>query len=407
MKVDKIRKRHKLEWTQSYIFGDLSFWYLEKNHNQINKLEKILFLMQHESLTKYGVPLLVYKTYIYENGIYLRYLSDMLRISEPTAVNDQRHIDKKVKKYGYEEMMNKYAKYTERKLNDSIQELIQLNTLNKDYFVFEKYSNHKERKIVRMFSHFISFYLMVIFGMLLIAMFMCLIIDIFSYMGLTLRVYNSEETYQILFFGLISLIIVFFCGKYAIKKPVKYELENSFPFTTFCNETKEIDNQLPYNDAMVISSQMCSIDTNQIKTNLQIQNIEKQIFNDIYEMMLNCAQKYPHVDYVLTLERSRVLDIENEELPKWYSSTIYVYLTRNHVILERKKDEGEWPGASSEILKIKKNNVIVNEECKEVIREQMEWCSQVYLGDVESHFENKEESNHFLENSNLTKWIEE
>ncbi|MEG0368040.1 MAG: hypothetical protein RR585_14455, partial [Coprobacillus sp.] len=92
MRVEKLRKKFKFEWTENYVFGDLCFWYLERNPIKINKLEKILFLMQHESLSTHGVPLLLYKTYIYDDGIYLRYLSDMLRISEPDAIYDKLHI---------------------------------------------------------------------------------------------------------------------------------------------------------------------------------------------------------------------------------------------------------------------------------------------------------------------------
>ncbi|MEG0275521.1 MAG: hypothetical protein RR630_00685 [Coprobacillus sp.] len=407
MRIDRIRKRYKLEWTKNYVFGDLCFWYLEKHSRQIHKLEKILFLMQHESLSTYGVPLLVYKTYIFDDGIYHRYLSDMLRIEEPDAIYDEKHIAEKLKQYNYNKMIKKYEKYTEKQLNDEIKRLIETNSLNKEYFIFEKYLNHKEMKRIRMFSHPFLFFMMGIFTLISFAIVLFFVVDLLSFIGITIREYNLEETQQALLFGSISIFFAIFYRKRAIKKPTKYESENSFPLTTLCNETNNNDKGLLYNDEITISTQVIPIETTQIQTNLDIQNIEKRIFSDVCEMIRECAKKYPGVQYAVTLERSKVLELESEKLIQNYRSTIYVYLARNHIILERKEDEGEWPGSSSEILKIVRTKISINSRYKEEICEGIEWYSQVYLGDKETHYENKEESDRFVEEAYLIEWIDE
>ncbi|MEG0593398.1 MAG: hypothetical protein RR512_08775 [Coprobacillus sp.] len=405
MRVEKLRKKFKFEWTENYVFGDLCFWYLERNPNKINKLEKILFLMQHESLSTHGVPLLLYKTYIYDDGIYLRYLSDMLRISEPDAIYDKLHIAEKVKQFQYEKMRKKYEKYTEKQLNDEIKRLINTNSLDKEYFVFEKYLHQKETKKIRMFSHPFLFGIMGLCIMLSFGMILSLILLLIK--GIIVREYNLEEIQQAIFFGTISTYIAISCRRKAIKKPSKYESKNNFTFTTFCNEADINEEALPYNDDIDISTQVDTIDTSQIQTNIQLQNIEKRIFNDICEMIKDCAKKYPGVYYAVTLERSKQLDLESEILVQNYRSTVYVYLTRNHIILERREDEGEWPGSNSEIIKIGRTKISINDNYKEEIKEGIEWFSQVYLGDKQTHYENKEESDLFVQNASYIEWIDE
>lgn len=140
MRIDKYRKK-KMKWTINYVFGDLCYKYFNTskiNISMIVSLEKILFLMQNESLEKYGVPLIPYEIYYFNNQIYIKYLSDLLRVSHPKETDLDDKAIKINEKYRYNDMLPKYKQLSEEELNAKIEMLIRSRTLNFSYFKFEQ-----------------------------------------------------------------------------------------------------------------------------------------------------------------------------------------------------------------------------------------------------------------------------
>lgn len=148
MKLEKLRKK-KYEWTDAYIFGNLcSNYFNGKKNRTIENLEIILALMQYRSLKQYGVPLLVFKTYIYDGKIYHEYLSDMLRVTYPEFLVDTYYlIWEKVKKYNYDKMLQDYAKLSKEQLEEELQKILVSKDLNKDYFILEKPSHIRKYRL--------------------------------------------------------------------------------------------------------------------------------------------------------------------------------------------------------------------------------------------------------------------
>ena len=407
MKLENIRKYRKNIWTENYIFGDLCFWFLEKHPHQINRLEKILFLMQHESLTTYEVPLLVHKTYIDQDILYFPQLSELLRMREPDAINDPYYIYIKIKPYHYDKMMKKYEKLKERELNKEIQLLIENDSLNKEYFIFETPSTKKEFRKVRFSSHSFHYMIAGFSGLLCFALGLGLIVEVLCYYGYGLREYNSENLMQTIFFGAIFLGIYINSYLRGTKKPTRYEKNNVITSTSYRTVySNEESDGLSYDDTISIDTHTIEIDKKQIQTTQDMINVERRMFDDICNMMIEVHKKYVDIDYVITLTRSKQIDLDSEKIIPYYRSEVFIYLARNHVILEAGKESGEWPGAFSELISTKRTSIKANSNYKKELLENIEWYSQVYIGNKDTYVENKEESDNFINGAVFVSWIE-
>lgn len=364
--------------------------------------------MQHESLKTYRVPLLVYETYIDGNMIHLKFLSELLRMSEPDAIKDEYKIEKKARSYKYEGMLKKYEKLKEAELNEKIKYLIDASALDERYFKYEKPSCKREIRKVRFMNHYFHYLVVLFIGITEIAILIILIPTILSFFcNIGVEVLSSDEFAEMIFFGVIGFVVIFNSYFRGTRKPTKYEKMYSFSPTTYTDMITDDNIGLPFDDTIKIQTNILNFDVSNIQTPQDIYNVEVRVFNDVCEMIKECAKKYHGIHYAVTLERSKSLSLDNEEMPKIYISSIFVYLARNHVILERGKGVGEWPGSFSEIIRIRGNKIKFEQNYKENILENIEWYSQVYLEDKETHFENKEESDQFVNNSSLIMWIDE
>lgn len=231
MKLERIQKRKKLYWTTTYVYANLCYDYFDHNkhiESTIIRLEKILFLMQYESLTKYKIPLLVYKTYIHNNKIYLRYLSDLLRVSKPYTASDNKYfMFMKVEKYKYEQMMNKYSKMADKDLNNKISELITNNLLPCEYFSYEEYTRKDMRICARMQMDYKG-KLIVILGLLSFPGIASAILLLLKIIGIHILSYSVSDLALTTLFTLPFLLVLIILLYKITTKPTKYEFENDF-----------------------------------------------------------------------------------------------------------------------------------------------------------------------------------
>lgn len=130
------------------IYNYICSYYLIKNPNSIFKLECILFLMQIESIEKYGKLFYKYKTYVYQKQIRIPYLSDLLRVSPIILLsNDHIYGTKKIDKYL--KMFKKYSKLSENEIYEKIDSIISKN-IYKKYWSCSVYENGNLRRIARL-----------------------------------------------------------------------------------------------------------------------------------------------------------------------------------------------------------------------------------------------------------------
>lgn len=232
MNIIRYRK-NKIEWTVTYIFGSLCFDYFENfefNESNVKKLEKILFLMQIWSLEEYGVPLLVYETYYHNSEIYLKYLSDILRVASPDLHGDI-HFEKINRKYRYNDILKeKYMHLTEKELNDKIGIEIKNNKLDYKYFKLEKC---KHRNFYRKCARFQVSFLGGIFmlcGLIALGNIVILVLTVIMYfyeLSTGNDIYPVNEGIGAVFISSPALIGCFLLLK-RMTKPTKFELENNF-----------------------------------------------------------------------------------------------------------------------------------------------------------------------------------
>lgn len=230
MKLERIQKK-KIHWTTIYVYATLCYDYFSnRKHTEstIIKLEKILFLMQCESLVKYNIPLLVYKTYIHDNKIYLRYLSDLLRVNKPHTASDNRYlIFMKVEKYKYEQMMNKYNKMSNDELDTKILELVRNDLLPCEYFSYEEYTRNDMRVCARMQMDYKG-KLIVILGLLSFPGIVCTILLPLKIIGIHILPYSVSELALTILFTIPFLLVLIILLYKITTTPTKYELENDF-----------------------------------------------------------------------------------------------------------------------------------------------------------------------------------
>lgn len=140
-------KRYQME----HIYDYICLRFLKKNNNNFQRLEKICFLMQFESLNKLKKPMFMCKIYLEGNNIKIEYLSDIFRVMSPDRFGYHRFGSvKKMDKYI--KMIRKYKNLTDEELDKKIYEILNNAELSTHYFIQKKYKNKKMRYYARMIS---------------------------------------------------------------------------------------------------------------------------------------------------------------------------------------------------------------------------------------------------------------
>lgn len=228
MKLEKIMKKHSATYSSTYVYGNLCAKYTSQYPKEsIYKLEKILFLMQYESIKQYNSPLLAYNTYIYEDKIYLQYVSDLLRVAKAHPDTDDYFIYSKVRKYKYDKMMKTLANKTEQELDIEIELLIRENKLQRGYFFFEPGNNKNMRRLVRFMTNKKS-WMFVFFGPIAFVWILSLLTVIINLIIPNSGFYTIEEGIQALIFLFPIFILCVYIVFLLPLKPTKYEIENGY-----------------------------------------------------------------------------------------------------------------------------------------------------------------------------------
>lgn len=229
MKLEKIRKKHSASYSSTYVYGNLCARFNRQYPKEsIYKLEKILFLMQYESIKQYNLPLLAYNTYIYEGKIYLPYVSDLLRVAKAHPDTDDYYfIYSKVRKYKYDKMMKTLANKTEQELDIEIELLIRENKLQRGYFFFEPWDNKKMRKLARFMTNKKS-WMFVFFGPIAFLWFLALLTVIINLIIPNSGFYTIKEGIQALIFLFPIFILCVYIVFLLPLKPTKFEIENGY-----------------------------------------------------------------------------------------------------------------------------------------------------------------------------------
>lgn len=232
MNVTRLRKK-KHTWTELYIFGNLcNMYFKRKKKYDIEELEKILVLMQNESLERYNVPLLTFKTYIYDKRIYHEYLSDLLRVKySEHIVDDSYMIWAKVKKYEYDKMLMKYMSLSSCEINEMFFELIQSEALNEKYFIMSHPKNEKKFRLRARYEfnkRGISFLLDYLAVPCIILIIFYLITSFVRMIGMEIQEYDYNELLSVIIILFPFLIIKILFTSHIILKPTKFEIENGY-----------------------------------------------------------------------------------------------------------------------------------------------------------------------------------
>ncbi|MEG2909607.1 MAG: hypothetical protein RR945_10325 [Erysipelotrichaceae bacterium] len=231
MRLDKIRKK-KMTWINLYVFGYLSYQYFgtkKATYERICDLERIFLLIQVDSLNQYNVPIIPYKIYTDDNYIYIRYLSDLLRVAPPESVKDDYYfIYQKVQgKYEYSNMLKRYSKLSSDELRKQVDNVLKSSHLCEKYFVKGRYNKNDMRRCARLQSSkrgwivaFCGFFggigiLFTIGGLL-------------KTIGVGLFSYELAEILPVLFFTYPLLCISVFYGWRIMNKKTKYEVNYDF-----------------------------------------------------------------------------------------------------------------------------------------------------------------------------------
>lgn len=232
MNIKKYRKR-KMEWTVNYVFGSLCYSYLcsgKKQDRTIPKLEKILFLMQDESLKMYGIPLIPYEIYYFNNKIYIKYLSDILRVSSPDGHSSHEFMEIN-EKYKYDEILTKkYMRFSVNELDNSIKKLIVEDSFDAKYYKFIEFKNEK---FIRKCARFQVSYLggiFALFGFIALGNLIVLLITIIMYFFNLLtgiNIYPINEGVGTVVITSPALIVCYILLKKMIK-PTKFEIKNEY-----------------------------------------------------------------------------------------------------------------------------------------------------------------------------------
>lgn len=217
------------------VYRELCYKKLKKTYlDKPDEIEKILFLMQYDALRNGRKPVYKYRTYIEDNKIRIKYMSDLLRVMTLTDIAIGRtNVSFADKEYIQEnkEHIQEYIGFSNEKLDEVVNWVVKDGVLAPKYFTFKKYNN----KIMRLFARFQNWfinhhalkgYVFVALTMFLLAMLVCCAVLISIFMSLGKEYYDQT---MIVIKGLITIVIIAFIPWLAltikITRPTKYEKE--------------------------------------------------------------------------------------------------------------------------------------------------------------------------------------
>lgn len=220
-------RKDKIRWSNFDVIDRLGTYLLNKEvltHTDIERFEMMLLLIQNDLVKSGELPILVYKSYIYDCKVYHIYVSDVLRI-------------RSIKKspcggiYSKNKIVNKYKNMSYQELKEQVEFELANNNLNPEYFILSEYSGPSLKGYARFTNtiagkvYFITFrYVMISILLLLIL----LIIVAFYFLGS----FNVDSVYlsDRLKSGAIVLIICTIINYFILKKvkriyrtPTEYE----------------------------------------------------------------------------------------------------------------------------------------------------------------------------------------
>lgn len=218
-----------------YIHGQISSYCVNnKIAVSINMIEKALFLTQYESIINENEPFYEYETYIYNNEIRIKYLSDRLRVMSMEIATAESTSG------GYLnfELMDKYMQSIKKNLNTSelelsliVEKIIKQKKLNEKYFKFEKYNNSFLRKRARVSARTldVNFMLFMLKRFLGFIGYSCVLLYIVSVIQLVVDS-KFPPTIESLGFALLlsPFLILWMIWERKWMKPTKFELENNY-----------------------------------------------------------------------------------------------------------------------------------------------------------------------------------
>lgn len=198
--------------------------------DNIVKLERILFLMQFDSLKEYEEPLLLYKTYYNDSGdIYLPLLSDLLRVAPTHNGTDLFYFARwKLERFHYDERLKLYMKMSDDLIVKEIKNILDNNQLNKHYFVKGENSHQKlYRKQARRIVHkgyVVSFFLKRLSVCFMICLALYHLLFYFHKNNIALGL-PIEELNKIIFLTLPFLVIYFVRIRFIGNQSTEFEKE--------------------------------------------------------------------------------------------------------------------------------------------------------------------------------------
>ncbi len=231
----------KTFFTRGYMYNfvvcSYSFGLRERT---IEDIEKIIFLANCYVLEKYNRPMLKYKTYVYDNKIYLKFLSDLLRVmsysdSNSAPMPTARDV-KEGEKYNYKKVIERYSKLDGDELNRQINEIISQKRFAGKYIVYGKNESNIMRYFARnsawIYSHWSSI-LKWMLGWLSVGMICAWIVygvaNFLTLFGFYIDALYTigNEIIPLMFFSVVTIVPWCLMTLRAIQ-PTKYEIENGY-----------------------------------------------------------------------------------------------------------------------------------------------------------------------------------
>lgn len=228
----------KRQW-MAEVYGFICSHYIKgKPENIKEKTEKILFLMQYESLhTGEKKPFIPYKIYIDGINIRVRYIHDILCVRK-VMTNFARGGGKAFPSWRgmkdilkYDKIFNKYAKESVEGIAERVQFILDNKDLDSKYFVFCKYEDKNSRRLARLwsrqeesFSKWISWFILTVIALPLL---FCVFVIFYA------SVRYTVENLMIKILVYLSLLIVidtpwFIWTWNWMNQPTQFELENGY-----------------------------------------------------------------------------------------------------------------------------------------------------------------------------------
>lgn len=134
------------------IYSSFCSDYLVKSRPErtVDMMEKVLFLMQVESLQK-QMPLLPCKIFLDGSHIRIPYISDLLAVHQKALfLPNSSHYMFRRSFDEYAKMLNRLRRLDEVQLNERVMKVLQNADLDRNYFVYAPYEHRWLRRLARL-----------------------------------------------------------------------------------------------------------------------------------------------------------------------------------------------------------------------------------------------------------------